>query len=40
MRPVKNIWITRVSTFTARSMVAKNAVCAPRSVKLRDTMLA
>jgi len=40
MRPVRKICVRRVNTFTARSMVAKKAVCAPRSVKLRDTMLA
>ena len=40
IRPVRKICVTSVSTFTARSMLAKNAVCAPRSLKLRETMLA
>ena len=40
MRPVRKTWITSVSTFTRRSMVAKKVVCAPRLVKLPDTMLA
>ena len=34
IRPVRNSWITSVSVFTSRSTVAKNAVCAPRSLKL------